>query len=133
MKNTFCNKIFNFRLVERAKYKFESYSAKKFPERKDFLDALFRTVALAYIDPRNLTILPDENTKDRYLKRILGLVENQIPRASDVAWTKTYNVKRAFSYYRRSLALSSQDQEIIWIFHELSKLFIEVERYDLAR
>ncbi|XP_008214814.1 tetratricopeptide repeat protein 25-like isoform X1 [Nasonia vitripennis] len=124
-----------FKMVERAKEKFESYSPRLFPEQQRYLNALYLMVARAYIDPRNLTrVSADEDKCKALLRRLLGLKGSpRLPRDPDLAWPPSLNVKRSFNTYRQRLALTNQPLEILWIFHELCKLFLEIRRYDLAR
>ena len=123
------------RMVERIKEKFESYSPLVFPERPRYLDALYRMVARAYIDPRNLLRFrpEDEDRRILQLRRLVGLKGPKLPRDEELAWRPTLDVKRALRTCRERLALARRPLEILWIFHELCKLFLEIRRYDMAR
>ena len=118
--------------MERAKEKLESYSLNKLPERQMYLNALYRMVARAYTDPRDLRRLDDEDAHNR-LRKQMGLKAKGLPREADLAWPPTLNLRQAFDTCRQRLQLASQPLELIWLFHELCKLFLEIHRYDMAR
>lgn len=120
--------------MEQTKDVLDAYPQKMIPDRDLFLDTLYLMVARAYLDPRNLLRFgKDEKKKLATLQRILGLKVSKLPRDCDVAWPPTLNLKAAFQKCRERLALTGRPLEIIWIYHELCKLFVEVKRYGMAR
>lgn len=125
----------NYRLVDRTKDKIEKLGLRLLPERDVFLDALYQMVARVYLDPRNLQRLcfMNEKKKESYLRRALGLKVNRLPREEDLAWPFCYDVSTELNKLRFKLALAKRPLEILWIFHELCKHFLQINRYDLAR
>ncbi|EFN64473.1 hypothetical protein EAG_03563 [Camponotus floridanus] len=122
-----------FRLADRIKNKFDSYSNKMFPLKQKCLDALYKMVAWVYIDTRNLTCLDNEELKTKYLKHHLGIRVAILPRDSDLAWMPTVNPKETLKMFRRRLAMASAPLELAWVHHEFCKFLIDIHRFDLAR
>ncbi|XP_023288997.1 tetratricopeptide repeat protein 25 [Orussus abietinus] len=122
-----------FRYVDRTKVKFDSYPDDMFPLKRKCLNTVYKMAAWAYIDPRNLTDLPDERTKLRYLRHHIGFRVGKLPRNSQLAWVPTLDRKAALGRFRIRLAMASEALELAWLFHELSKLLVEIRRFDLAR
>nr|XP_003707436.1 PREDICTED: tetratricopeptide repeat protein 25 [Megachile rotundata]XP_012150189.1 PREDICTED: tetratricopeptide repeat protein 25 [Megachile rotundata] len=122
-----------FRMVDRVKDKFDSYSLKMFPLKQKCLNAIYNMVAWVYIDVRDLSSLPNNQLRKIYLKHQLGIRVAELPRDCDIAWVKALNRKQALRVFRRRLAMASEPLELAWLFHELSKYLIEIRRYDLAR
>lgn len=122
-----------FKLVDRIKNKFDSYSNKMFPLKQKCLDALYKMVAWVYIDTRNLTCLDNEELKIRYLKHHLGIRVAILPRDSDLAWMPTVHPKETLKIFRRKLAMASAPLELAWLHHEFCKFLIDIQRFDLAR
>ncbi|XP_014217692.1 tetratricopeptide repeat protein 25-like, partial [Copidosoma floridanum] len=124
-----------FRLVERARDRMEELGEWLLPGREMFLEGLYRMVARAYLDPRNLQRLCGESEarQEAYLRRALGLrLRGKLPRDSELAWPRCLDVRAALDKCRWRLALASSPLEILWIFHELCKHFLQIRRYDLA-
>ncbi|XP_029172700.1 uncharacterized protein LOC114941759, partial [Nylanderia fulva] len=122
-----------FKLVDRIKNKFDSYSNKMFPLKQKCLDALYKMVAWVYIDTRNLTCLDNEELQMRYLKHHLGIRVAILPRDSDLAWMPTVSPKETLKIFRRRLAMGSAPLELAWLHHEFCKFLIDIHRFDLAR
>ncbi|XP_070149781.1 outer dynein arm-docking complex subunit 4 [Polyergus mexicanus] len=122
-----------FKLIDRIKNKFDSYSDKMFPLKRKCLDALYKMVAWVYIGTRNLMCLDNEKLKTRYLKHHLGIRVATLPRDSDLAWMSTVNPKETLKMFRRRLAMASTPLELAWLHHEFCKCLIDIHRFDLAR
>ncbi|KAF7991290.1 hypothetical protein HCN44_002852 [Aphidius gifuensis] len=135
-----------FKLVERIKNKLDTYPIYLFPMKKECLNQMYIMVGKTYIDPRDVTKFNDENTKIRYLKHHLGIKVSTIPRDEDIAWviltkstittTTTNNNENKLTIlelFRKRIALTSDPLELTWIYHELSKYYINKKLYDLAR
>lgn len=122
-----------FHLVQRAKDRFDSWKVETFPMKKQCLDLLYEMIGWTYLDPRDVTGLSDPSTKILHLKHHLGVRVGFLPRDAELAWIPTENEGNALEVFRKRLALASQPLELAWLFHELSKFYIEIERYDLAR
>jgi hypothetical protein len=122
-------------MVELVRDKLESYGRRLLPDRHKFLEVVYRMVARVYLDPRNLKVFAQlsEEARTRRLRRLLGLPSPWLPRDCDLAWMPSLDVKRALNTCRERLALTKHPLEILWIFHELCKHFLEVRRFDLAR
>ncbi|KAF7394765.1 hypothetical protein HZH66_007939 [Vespula vulgaris] len=122
-----------FRYVERIKDKFDSYSNNMFPLKQKCLNTLYKMIAWAYIETRDLMRLNDEETKLRYLKRHLRVGTTKLPREREVAWVKICTQKHSLKTFRRRLSVASEPLELTWLFHDFSKFLIEIFRFDLAR
>ncbi|XP_018357039.1 PREDICTED: uncharacterized protein LOC108757136 [Trachymyrmex septentrionalis] len=122
-----------FKLVYHIKDTFDAYTDKMFPLKHRCLEALYKTVAQVYIDPRNLTCLDNEEMKTRYLKHHLGIRVATLPRDIDLAWMRTVNLKETLKMFRRRLAMASVSLELAWLYHEFCKFLIDIHRFDLAR
>ncbi|XP_034192946.1 outer dynein arm-docking complex subunit 4 [Osmia lignaria lignaria] len=122
-----------FRMVDRVKDKFDSYSVKMFPLKQQCLDAVYNMVAWMYIDARDLSGFKSNRIRKIYLKHHLGIRVAELPRDCDIAWVKAINRKKALRVFRRRLAMASEPLELAWLFHELSKHLIDIRRHDLAR
>ncbi|XP_058802216.1 outer dynein arm-docking complex subunit 4 [Phymastichus coffea] len=123
-----------FQVVERAREKFEAYSLQLLPDRGRYLDALYRMVARAYLDPRDLRCIRHPSQENVYFRVILGLRGKlKLPRDSQICWLRFQDGPRAFDIYRTRLALARRPLEILWIFHELCRLYLQVRRYEMAR
>ncbi|XP_046823294.1 outer dynein arm-docking complex subunit 4-like isoform X1 [Vespa crabro] len=122
-----------FKYVERIKDKFDSYSNNMFPLKQKCLNALYKMIAWAYIDTRNLMSLRDEETKIRYLKHHLRVGTTRLPRQRELAWVKINTRQNALKTFRRRLSVASEPLELAWLFHDFSKFLIEIYRFDLAR
>ncbi|XP_053985572.1 outer dynein arm-docking complex subunit 4-like [Hylaeus volcanicus] len=122
-----------FNMVDRVKDKFDSYSLKMFPLRQKCLDTVYNMVAWAYIDTRDLSQLQSKEQKMTYLKHHMGIRVAELPRDCDIAWIHSHHGKDALRVFRRRLAMASQPLELAWLFHELCKYLISINRYDLAR
>ncbi|KYN43316.1 hypothetical protein ALC56_02264 [Trachymyrmex septentrionalis] len=123
----------NAMLVYHIKDTFDAYTDKMFPLKHRCLEALYKTVAQVYIDPRNLTCLDNEEMKTRYLKHHLGIRVATLPRDIDLAWMRTVNLKETLKMFRRRLAMASVSLELAWLYHEFCKFLIDIHRFDLAR
>ncbi|XP_015123388.1 tetratricopeptide repeat protein 25 [Diachasma alloeum] len=123
-----------FSYVDRAKYKLDSYHTSMFPQKSDCLRELYKMVAHAYVDPRDVTGIKDPTARERYLKHHLGIREAVLPRDEDLAWIPCGQERKSkLEVFRRRLALTSEPLELAWLFHELSKLHVETKSLDLAR
>ncbi|XP_050454921.1 uncharacterized protein LOC126853330 [Cataglyphis hispanica] len=120
-----------FKLIDRIKNKFDSYSDKMFPLKQKCLDVLYKMVACVYINTRNLTCLDNEELKTTYLKHHLGIRVAILPRDSDIAWIS--NPKQTLKMFRRRLAMASTPLELAWLHHEFCKFLIGIHRFDLVR
>ncbi|XP_011498765.1 PREDICTED: tetratricopeptide repeat protein 25-like [Ceratosolen solmsi marchali] len=126
---------FFFKMVDLVKDKLESYGRQLLPDIYKLMDVLSRMVARVYMDPRNLKRFCNESEEERTdrLRQLLGIRTARMLRDSDLAWIPSYDVKKALNVCNRRLSLTKHTLEVLWIFHELCKLFLEVRRYDLAR
>lgn len=104
-----------------------------FPLKQKCLNALYKMIAWAYIDTRNLMRLTDEETRMRYLKHHLRVNTTRLPRQRELAWVKISTRKNMLKMFRRRLSVASEPMELAWLFHDFSKFLIEISRFDLAR
>ncbi|KAK2575619.1 hypothetical protein KPH14_011323 [Odynerus spinipes] len=122
-----------FRYVNRIKNKFDSYSTNMFPVKQKCLNALYKMIAWAYIDTRNLMRFNEEKTKIRYLKHHLRMHIGRLPRERELAWVKICTRKETLKTFRRRLAMASEPLELAWLFHDFAKFLIDIGRHELAR
>ncbi|KAH0568411.1 outer dynein arm-docking complex subunit 4-like [Cotesia glomerata] len=124
-----------FMYVDRVKNKFDSYKECMFPMKKECLEELYRMISRVYTDPRDVTSIKDEREKIRYLKHHLGLRESTFPTDSDLGWVPytLQSRKKAPEVFRKRLALASEPLELAWLFHEFSKLHVDMKLLDAAR
>lgn len=92
---------FYARLVEHVKDSLDAYAEKLFSLKQTCLNALYKIVALVYLDTRNLMDLDNEEVKKTHLKHHLGIRVATLPRDIDIAWMPTENPKKTMQIFRR--------------------------------
>ncbi|KAK0087548.1 hypothetical protein PV325_000798 [Microctonus aethiopoides] len=125
-----------FMYVDRVKNKFDSYSERMFPMKQKCLNEVYKMVGRAYLDPRDVTKIPDEPTRIHHLKHHIGWRDAMtFPRDSDLGWVPCAlpTRKKALEKFRKRLALASQPLELAWLNHEFAKLQVDMGRIDAAR
>lgn len=121
--------------VEVARQKIGGHSLRHFPERDEYLDTLYLVVARAYLDPRDLRPqrCADDETRRLRVRRLLGLPGAALPRDCALAWPKSWNPRKDLATCRHRLQLAHRPLELVWLFHEGSKLCLQLGHFGFAR
>ena len=104
-----------------------------FPLKQKNLKVIYKMVAWVYLESRDLSFIEDEEQRQVHLKHHIGIHVAKLPRDVDIGWIPTCKRKEALRDIKKKLALTNDSSELSWLFHDLSKLLMEMHRFDWAR